>query len=125
VELPSLDWSTATVKRGVLTVELSGERPRGWNKTFTTTAKLLGGGDWDAVELKKGKVRVSGVTPGVEERLRHFLESVVQQADANHRPEDDDPDEGSDDAKDGGQPDSGQDDTDAETTARFQAFGNN
>ncbi|HEY2258980.1 MAG TPA: hypothetical protein VGH45_04675 [Solirubrobacteraceae bacterium] len=109
----------------MLTVGLPGERPTGWDKTFDTTAKLLGGGDWGDVELKKGKVRVSGVTPGAEERLRHFLESVVQQADATHRPEDES-DDSSDDRADPDDQDSGpQDDSDAEATARFQAFGKN
>jgi hypothetical protein len=124
VELPSLDWSTAKVKGGVLTVGLSGERPKGWDRTFNTTAKLLGGGDWEDVELKKGKVQVSGISSGAEERLRHFLESVVQQADATHRP--DDSDDGSDDAAGQDEPGSApQDDSDAEATARFQAFGQN
>jgi hypothetical protein len=128
VELPSLDWSTAKVKDGVLTVELSGERPKGWSKTFATTATLLGsGGDWDDVQLKKLRIKVTGVEPGMEERLRFFLEAVVQQADATHRPDDadqDDADTDSEDATHDGEAGDGRsDDPDAELTARFRAFG--
>jgi hypothetical protein len=127
VELPTLDWSNAKVKDGVLTVEVSGERPKGWDQTFNTTAKLLGGGDWEDVELKKGKVKVTGVSPGVEERLHHFLESVVQQADTTHQPSEDESDpegegEGEGDAGEAGEQE-GSDDPDAEATSRFRAFG--
>lgn len=127
MELPTLDWSSAKVKDGVLTVEVSGERPKGWDQTFNTTAKLLGGGDWEDVELKKGKVKVTGVSPGVEEQLRHFLESVVQQADTTHQPSEDESDrgdegEGEGDAGEAGEQE-GSDDPDAEATSRFRAFG--
>lgn len=117
----SLDWSAAEVTDGVLTVPLAGKRPKGWKQTFQTTVKLLGGGDWDDVELKSGKVRVTGVSPGVEERLRHFLEGAVQQADAKHKPPEDEADEpDSGEGEDSDDPDA--DDPDAELTARFRAF---
>jgi hypothetical protein len=124
VELPSLDWSSATVKDGTLTVGLTGERPKGWKKSFDRTAKLLGRGDWAEVECKRGKVRVSGIEPGTEERLRAFLEGVVAQADAEHRPDD----EGDEDDDAGGSEDTesgdggSEDDPDAQLTERFRSF---
>jgi hypothetical protein len=124
VELPTLDWSSAKVKDGILTVPLSGERPRGWDTTFNTTAKLLGGGDWGEVELKKERIKVTEVSPGVAERLRHFLESVVQQADATHRPAENERDEDAEDRDELQDEEPGaRDDPDAALTDRFRAFG--
>jgi hypothetical protein len=123
VEPASLDWSSAKVRDGVLSVELQGERPKGWNKTFAATAAMLGGGaDWDEVELKKDKVRVTGVSPGMEDKLRHFLESVVLQANADHMPEDeDDEHEEQESREDEDEQDAG-DNSDSDLTARFRAF---
>ena len=36
-------------------------------------------------------MRVDGLQPGSEEKLRFFLESVVQQANATHEPPEDEP----------------------------------
>jgi hypothetical protein len=66
--------------------------------------RLLGAGDWGDIEVKKGTVRVTGVEPGSEEKLRHHLEAVVAQANADHVS--DDEDEG----------------PDAEMTRRFRSF---
>src|SRR5947209_4773965 len=81
-----LNWSTAQVRNGKLAVELEGEIDKVWKKSFKRTVKLLGDGDWREVELKKGAVRVAGVTPGGEEKLRHYLEGVVEQANASQAP---------------------------------------
>jgi hypothetical protein len=125
MEQARLDWSSAEVKDGVLSVGLSGERPNGWNRTFAATAALLGGGgDWDHVDLKKNRVKVSGVTPGVEDKLHHFLESVVLQANADHAPEpEDDADEDRDGHEDEPDEEDSADDSDSELTSRFKAFG--
>ena len=55
---------------------------------MTGRPALLGRGDWDDVECKRGRVSVSGVEPGDEERLRAFLEGVIAQANADHPPDD-------------------------------------
>ncbi len=81
----TLNWTTAEVVDGKLTVELDGEIPKGWRDSFETTVRLLGHGDWGRVRVKKQAVRVSAVVPGSEEKLRHHLESVVAQANADHR----------------------------------------
>src|SRR3954453_23326032 len=84
---PRLDWGQAEVKDGKLTVSVAGEPPDGWKDTLEKTAALLSSGDWDTVRMKKQTVTVEGVRPGTEDKLRHFLESVVQQANATHEPE--------------------------------------
>lgn len=112
----SLNWSSAKVTDGKLTVELAGDRPRGWKKSFEKTVRLLGaGGNWGEVRVKQGQVHLSGLTPGDEEKVRHFLDSVVTQANAAHRPSESDPD-----APDLQSPD--ESGSDAEMTKRFRAF---
>jgi hypothetical protein len=81
-----LNWATAKVKDGKLTVELEGKLSSDWKQSFAATMTLLPGGDWGEVELKKHAVRVHDVAPGSEEKLRHHLESVVEQANASVRP---------------------------------------
>jgi hypothetical protein len=118
---PTLQWSAAKVRNGTLTVAIDGDRPKGWKATFEQTVRLLGGGAWGEVSLKSGKVRVADIGEGSEDELRHFLEGVVQQANATHvEPEDDaeDQTDGTEDeqAEDGG-------DADARMTSRFRDFG--
>ena len=75
-----LQWETAEVDGTKLTVALGGTVDKAWRHKFATTVALLGEREWGEVTLKKQKVRVSDVEPGTEEKLRHFLESVVLQA---------------------------------------------
>ncbi len=86
---PKLNWSSAEVKDAELAVALDGDLPKGWKQSFRTTVRLLGEGEWGEVALKKGTVRVRGVVPGTEEKLRHYLESVVEQANSSHPVEED------------------------------------
>ena len=69
-----LDWSTAEVQDGTLTVALEGKLEKGWKNAFARTTALLNGGAWDEVKLKKGKVLVRVISPGDEDRVRQFLE---------------------------------------------------
>jgi hypothetical protein len=111
-----LNWSSAQVTNGKLTVELAGNRPRGWKKSFEQTVRLLGaGGNWDEVRVKKGQVHLSRLAPGDEEKARHFLDSVVTQANAAHRPSEPDSDAPDRQPSDESGPD-------AEMTKRFRAF---
>ena len=121
-----LNWSTAKVKESKLTVELDGELPKGWKDSFNTVARLLAGSaDWGKVALSKKKVSVADVPEGSEERLRHFLESVVEQANADHRPDDADRDQSGegDDEDDGGDEDRDESGPDSEMSERFRSFG--
>jgi hypothetical protein len=119
-----LNWSTAKVEDSKLTVDLDGELPSGWKHSFDAVARLLSNStDWGEVSLKgKKSVRVTDVSEGSEERLRHFLESVVEQSNADHRPDESEDDSRSDaderdddDAADEPGPD-------AEMSERFRSF---
>jgi hypothetical protein len=121
----TLNWSTAKVEDSRLTVDLDGELPSGWKDSFDAVARLLASSaEWGEVSLKgKKSVRVADVSDGSEERLRHFLESVVAQANADHTPDDSDRDEDAEDEEDEG----GDDDRDAaspddEMSERFRSF---
>ncbi|MGZ4166110.1 MAG: hypothetical protein ACXVRW_18920 [Solirubrobacteraceae bacterium] len=120
MEAPTLQWSAADVRNGTLTVEIAGDRPKGWKATFQQTVRVLGGGEWGEVSLKGATVRVADVPEGSEDKLRHFLDAVVQQANATHVEPDDDDDQdgGPDDASEGEG-----DDADARMTSRFRDFG--
>ena len=113
-----LNWASAKVKGGKLTVNLEGETPSDWKQSFERTVTLLPGRDWGEIQIKKRTVRVSDVTPGEEEKLRHHLESVVEQANAAVRPEE--PEGDDDDGDRAGDGDS--DSPDARMTAAFRAF---
>jgi len=118
MDAPRLEWSAAAVHDGILTVPVAGDRPKGWKSTFDHTVRLLGGGNWGEVSLKKTKVKVADVSEGTEAELRFFLDGVVQQANAAHveTEEEDAPDAADDGA---GETDDG-DDADARMTSRFR-----
>ena len=79
-----IDWASATVKDGRLSVALSGDRPDDWADRFEHVIAQLahGAGGWGEVDLGKRKLHVEDVEPGAEAELRHFLESAVLQANA-------------------------------------------
>jgi hypothetical protein len=113
---PLLDWNTADVRSRRLSVSLAGDVPSGWRGTFEKTIRLLDTADWEEIKLKKAGVRVKGVTPGSEERLRHLLESAVQEANVTHSASEDEEGEDEADADDAGSSE------DAEMTERFRSF---
>ena len=76
-----LDWSTADVRDGTLTVGLSDTPPKKWRKAFERTALLLGARTWDVkLNSKKASVSVASVRQGDEDRVRQFLEGAVLEA---------------------------------------------
>ena len=109
----ALDWPSAEVRQDRLEVALQGELPKGWKDSFARTVAALPGGQWGKVTLKKGRVRVSHVAEGCEDRLRHFLESVVLQANATAEPVD---------AHGDGDADKQPDDLNVAMTERFRSF---
>jgi hypothetical protein len=108
----AIDWESAEVDDGRLTVGLTGEPPSGWTKRVGHVVERLErpSNAWDKVKVTKARIRVDGVRPGAEEELRHFLESAVLQANADLRPDDD---ESSDDERS---------DDDQRMTDAFRAF---
>jgi hypothetical protein len=116
MDAPFVDWSTAEVNGDTLTVEIAGDRPRGWKSSFELVATLLGSdSSFHDVSLRKGTASVGGATPGSEDELRFFLEAVVLQANTDHQL-----DEGEDDEDDA--PAQRRDDPQSEMTDRFRGF---
>lgn len=119
----TLSWSAAEVKSSKLTVPLEGDIPEGWRESFEATVKLLRGGDWGEIQVTRDQVQVSDVEAGSEEKLRHHLESIVAQANADHESEagseDDEAREAGESGSEGGDEDDG---PDAEMTRRFRSF---
>ena len=78
---PQLDWSTAEVSEGQLTLGLTEKPSKQWRGVFERTAALLSAGTWEvALKAKKASVQISPIRPGDEERVRQFIEGVVQEA---------------------------------------------
>ena len=84
-ELRQIDWSSARFEDGTLTVELSGRSAKEWNARFATLFSPLDPrhSDWGEVRQTKNRIRVADVRQGTESELRHFLESIVLQANSD------------------------------------------
>jgi DNA-binding ferritin-like protein len=113
-----LDWSSAEVSDGCLTVPLTGDADSTWTEEFAWVAERLSGGGsvtWGEVKAAKKKVTVAAVKPGSESDVRHFLESIVQQVNADQAKTDEDSKER----------ESGEDETgpDGQMTEAFRGFG--
>ena len=104
-----IDWTTASVRDGRLTVEIVGEPGSDWSARVREVAERLDrpGSPWGEIAVKKSKLRVKDVAEGAEADLRHLVESAVLEANAEFADEDDD-DEGSE--------------QDRTMTAAFRAF---
>ena len=111
-----IDWDSARIKDATLTVELSGPSSKAWGAQFEHVLVLLDTphNNWGEVKLTKQAIKVAGVQPGVESELRHFLESIVLQANSDVAP---DPPE--QDADSEGDPAS---ELDESMTATFRSF---
>jgi hypothetical protein len=94
-ERTEIDWGSASVDDGRLTVEFAGKPSKEWAARLEQVIRQLArtGGGWGEIEVKKAKLRVDAVTPGSESALRHFLEGAILQADADQPPEADSADE--------------------------------
>lgn len=112
-----LDWASAQMKDGMLTVELAGKGSKAWKARFENVLALLETphATWGKVHLHKSAVEVASVQQGAESELRHFLESVVLQANSDAQPETPEDDVETDDA--GEQPN-----IDEQMTAMFKTF---
>ena len=89
-----IDWTTATVRDGRLTVGIAGEPGREWSARVAEVVERLErpGSAWGEIAVKKSKVRVDHVAEGAEADLCHLLESAVLQANAEFAPEEEDTD---------------------------------
>ena len=84
----SIDWASATVKDGDLTVALAGEPSADWAQRVQAVLERLErpGSGWGATKVTKTGIKVKAVTAGAEDDLRHLLDGAVQQANADFAP---------------------------------------
>ncbi len=80
----AIDWSTARVRGRELTVAFEEATSAAARKHMKALVERLQrpGEPWKAVAVKKDRLIVSEIADGAEEEVRHFLESVVLEADA-------------------------------------------
>src|SRR5277367_4733437 len=85
-----IDWGSADVQDGTLTVALTGRSSKAWRTRFEAVHALLEHSerDWGKVGLTRKAIEVEAVGEGSEEALRHFLESLVLQVNAEIPPDD-------------------------------------
>ena len=81
----SIDWASAAVKGGDLTVALAGEPSTEWARRAQAILERLErpGSGWGATKVTKTRIQVEAVVAGAEDDLRHLLDSAVQQANAD------------------------------------------
>jgi hypothetical protein len=115
VEPTQIDWASATVDDGRLTVALDGKPSKEWTDRVEGVLERLhshgGGGGWGAIKVTKKKLTVDDVADGSESDLRHLLESAVLQANADLAPEEQD-----------GAKDDERSEADQQLTDAFRAF---
>jgi hypothetical protein len=83
-EQRDIDWGSANVEGATLTVELTGASSKAWKQRFESVLALLQTphSRWGEVGLDKRAIQVTEVQRGTETELRHFLESIVLQVNA-------------------------------------------
>ena len=88
----SIDWASAEVSGGDLSVALAGEANAKWAERVQAIVERLDrpGSAWGATKVTKAKVTVEAVSAGAEEDLLHVLDGAVQQANADFAPEEPD-----------------------------------
>ena len=118
-EQRNIEWGTADVEDATLSLQLSGASSKAWKQRFDSVLTLLDSrhGRWGEVHLNKKGIRVVEVQPGTESELRHFLETVVLQANSE-LPQPEGPGQ---DAEAGTHVDEAAQ-TDRQMTAAFRAF---
>jgi hypothetical protein len=79
-----IDWSSAEVHEGDVVVALTGKSSKAWSDSFDGVLRLLGHGTggWGEIAHDKKTIKVQGLQPKAERDLRHFLEAVVVQVNA-------------------------------------------
>ena len=89
-----IDWATASVDDGRLTVGFAGKPSAEWTDRLGHVIERLQRptGGWEDIAVRRKTLRVDSVSPGSEADLRHFLESAVLQTNADLEPDDDDVD---------------------------------
>jgi hypothetical protein len=105
-----IDWGSAEVDDGRLTVPIAGKPSKRWADAVARVLDRLQRGErWGEIKVTKKQVRVDAVEPGTEADLRHLLESAVLQANSEF--------------DDGDEPDDERSEADQQMTDAFRAFG--
>jgi hypothetical protein len=80
-----IDWATAEIEGGTLSVNLSGDAPKHWSQRLRVVLALLDytGDGWGKITPRKSGIRVTEVREGMEQDLRHLLEGALQQVNAD------------------------------------------
>lgn len=112
----TIDWAAAEVREGTLRVPLQGEAGDGWRQHAERTLRLLGNEESERVSVEEGELQVEGVKPGEEERVRHLLRGLVDQANAACAAEE------AAEQQDSGDSDEGPHGDDARLTEAFRGF---
>lgn len=75
----SIDWATAAIHDGTLTVKLTGGDTKTAAKLSAALLELLDrqSGGWGNITIRRGTITVEDVREGSESDLRHLLESVL------------------------------------------------
>jgi len=107
--MTAIDWSTAEVRDGDLTVMFREPITTPARERMKALVKRLQrpGEPWQRIGIKKDRLIVSGVADGGEDDVRHFVESLVQEASS---------------AEADGAPEPEIDERDRRMTGAFQAF---
>ena len=79
-----IDWSSAEVHEGNVVVALTGKPSKAWSDSFDGVLRLLGHGTggWGEIAHDKKTIKVKALQPKAKGDLRHFLEAVVVQVNA-------------------------------------------
>jgi hypothetical protein len=86
-EVPRIDWTSAEVEDGALTVTVSGQKPKGWVKRVEGVLALLDlapSGRWGEIAVRKRAIEVAGVQEGSEEDLRQLLDGALLQVASDY-----------------------------------------
>jgi len=106
-----IDWGSAEVQDGTLTVRLDGRAGKKWCETVDAILKRLGADG--GIEVKGSKITVPEVRQGKEPDVRHLLESAIMQANENL---------GLNESDDDDEPEEEGSSTDREMTETFRSF---
>jgi hypothetical protein len=91
-----LDWGSAIVEDGRLTVGIDGHPSAAWTDRLKAVLERLerASRPWGKVKAKRTRVRVRDVQAGAESDLRLLLDSAVLQANSDLREHDSDDERG-------------------------------
>jgi hypothetical protein len=116
----NIDWATAEIQNATLSVELTGASSKVFKQRFERVLALLdtAHSHWGDVRVKRTGIRVADVQQGAEGELRHFLESIVLEANSELTS----PEESTNGAEDETSPIDEAVQADRQMTAAFRAF---